>query len=83
MFAILITFENLPKILEHQQTVTFPHLYEEVYLKSARSWYYVRGYVAENGKFVEWACIPEYVLVEKFEFDPYKIDTDWDQIVRK
>jgi hypothetical protein len=83
MFAILITFENLPKILEHQQTVTLPHLYEEVYLESSRPWYYVRGFVGEGGKFAEWACLPEYVLVRDFEFDPHKIKSDWDQIVRK
>jgi hypothetical protein len=56
--------------------------YWKVYLESKETWYFISGFVTETGKFVEWAAMPEYMMIA-FEYDHGKIKTDWDQIVRK
>ena len=85
MFAILISEENLPKINEDQEKYpeSLAHFFPDPYLNHPKNWYYVSGYYSEGRGDISWAAFPEYFLVKKYEFDPTKIQTDWDQIVRK
>lgn len=82
MFAILFSEENLGKILEHNETVDSAPVYPDVYLNHKNDWYYIRGYVTNRGKVVDYAVIPEYLFVKVFDYNPEKIKTDWDIIVR-
>lgn len=84
MFAILISAENLPKIREHQESLSTSHSHtlSRVYLNSRKEWYYIRG-VLDGSLNPSWSAIPKYVLDKTYEYDPIKIQTDWDQIVRK
>lgn len=84
MFAILIAEENLQKI----HTIQYPghspdELNMRLYTEHHNSWYFVHGYVDNRGRYTDWAILPEYILVDNFEFDKDKAQTDWDQIVRK
>lgn len=85
MFAIHISEETMPLIKEHQDTLPsgVGRILESAYLTSLTEWYYIQGYVNNNGGVESWAAFPEYILVRQFEYDPIKIQTDWDQIVRK
>ena len=83
MFAILISEENMPKI--EKEAPTRPYLIESVrsYLGLSADWYFVTGYVDHKGRFKPSTVLPAYIIDENFEYDPVKIKTDWDQIVRK
>ena len=85
MFAIEITQENLPKIQEAQADMNDVDFDLDLYLKSPKTWYTIRGYVGPFGRV--WthnlAVLPKNVFDECYEYDPVKIRTDWDQIVRK
>lgn len=85
MFGILMNDSNIEKIVEHQKTLTptEAHLAPDLYLNRGNDWYYIRGYVDSNGRAGTWAAYPAHVFVKTFDFDPDKIKTDWDQIVRK
>lgn len=85
MFAILISEKNLPIIKEHQDELSpsLGHFYDKPYLASLVDWYYIRGYVTEKGALESWAAYPEEYFTRKFDYNPEKIKTDWDQIVRK
>lgn len=83
MFAVLIDAETLPKIQQFENDL---HIYinsKELYLKNRNYWYLVRGYVDERGRVSDYAILPEYLVKQHFDYDPIKIKTDWDQIVRK
>lgn len=82
-FAILFNSENLSKVLTHQESLerTSP-IYPDVFFKHHADWYYVQGYINERGQLIDWAIIPAYVLADNYEYDPVKIQTDWDQIVK-
>lgn len=84
MFAILIAPTNLPKIL------AAPHITEKyynygvkTYLAQKSNWYFITGYVDHRGDMKDFTVLPQYILDDNFEYDPVKIKTDWDQIVRK
>jgi hypothetical protein len=83
MFAILISNENMPKILESVTPTTDHHPDFQIFLNSEKTWYLVTGWVGTRGDVIDWTIMPAYMLEEKFEYDPNKIKTDWDQIVRK
>lgn len=84
MFAILISAENIPKILEDSSLAPFESEYLEMYLRRPTPWYFVRGYVPQRGEWKRgFTVLPAYIFPENFEYDPVKIQTDWDQIVRK
>jgi len=83
MHAILITEENAAKIEESGFTAIRPMHTIEVYMSNHKDWYLVSGYVGEDGYFQDYAVLPQYILDDNFEYDPTKIQTDWDQIVRK
>jgi len=82
MHAILVSSDNLPKIVSPE----LPDLYAKnctVVLRLSTQWYLVQGYVDSAGKYFEWTLLPAYIIEKHFEYDPTKIQTDWDQIVRK
>lgn len=87
MFAIEITTENMPKIQEcealqkHNEDTLNAYLAN--YEKRGKRWYAIRGYVTRQGRVQDFAILPAYVFENEFEYDPDKIKTDWDQIVRK
>ena len=74
--------ENMPKIIERMSWT--PQQAEGYigYTTSNRPNYFVTAYVSKSGKFYSFAILPHYLL-DEFEYDPVKIKTDWDQIVRK
>jgi hypothetical protein len=80
MFAIQLSEENVPKILERG----FEERDFETYLGLTRVVaFFISGYVDRMGKVHPFGIVPFYILVRDFEFDPEAIKTDWDQIVRK
>jgi hypothetical protein len=84
MFAILISTENLPVIalrMEHHSDFDMKDL--DMYIRSHRDWYMITGYIDFAGKFHSWSIQPKYLLKTDFEYDADKIQTQWDQIVRK
>lgn len=86
MHAILISDENRSEIEAHN--LSLPEREDDVfdytiYQNRTSNWYYVSGYVSPTGEYVPWVTMPEYILRQDFEYDPFKIETDWDQIVRK
>jgi hypothetical protein len=86
MFAILIAPTNLPKLLaNHHMTEKYYNYGIKTYLtqKSNNKWYYISGYVDTRGVLKDFAVLPQYILDDNFEYDPIKIKTDWDLIVRK
>lgn len=81
MFAILINEENMPKIRE-RITVDSELANAMTYLRMPKIWFVVTGFVTESGKYFPYAVLPAYMLKNDFDYDPVKIQTDWDQIVR-
>lgn len=82
MFAILVTPENMPKIKAANldpaaEILTIPAL------TSTAKWYMVTGYYQRGGRWIGDTMIPAYILETLFDYNPVKIKTDWDQIVRK
>jgi hypothetical protein len=55
----------------------------DMYIRSHRDWYMITGYIDFAGKFHSWSIQPKYLLKTDFEYDADKIQTQWDQIVRK
>lgn len=82
MFAILIKSENVPKIRESGLSDDLL-VAMVIALTSRKNWYAVTGYIKRNGEFIGSTVLPAFVIEEHFEYDPDKIKTDWDQIVRK
>lgn len=83
MFAIRITNDNMPKILDRYMD---PPLTEELFalqLNSPGTWYIVTGYVTRRGAVMDWAILPAYLIEGQFQYDHEKIQHDWDQIVRQ
>lgn len=85
MHAKLITEENIPEI---EQTVLPLQMYTspvdlDMFAEHRGDWFIVTQYVSEYGEVADWKIIPKLVLDRSFEYDPVKIRTDWDQIVRK
>jgi hypothetical protein len=84
MFAILIAPTNLPKLLEnHHMTESYYNHGLKPYLTQESNWYYISGFVNARGVLKDFAILPQYFLDRDFEYDPIKIKTDWDLIVRK
>lgn len=83
MFAIQITEENMPQILESVSPKDPDVHYINTFLANRAEWYVITGYVSRFGKFHDWVILPAYVLVSNYEYDKDKIRTTWDQIVRK
>lgn len=83
MFAILISEENVSKIDQVEFLTDKDKTAVRQYLRSKFCWYFVRGYIGVRGELHDWTVIPHYLLRQSFEYDPDKIITDWDQIVRK
>lgn len=81
MFAILISEENMPKILESRDDLSgsttrwLATLFE-------KQWWFITGYVDLKGAVHDWSVLPASYTTRYFEYDPIKIQTDWDQIVR-
>ena len=95
MFAILISEENVPEIIQ-----TVPAVDEtpfdgdkasvlDFYLDRTRErpwselYYLITGYVTKDGRLVPWAILPKTIFDKTFEYDPHVIPHNWDQIVRK
>lgn len=83
MFAILISEENMPKIQEVLDTSVRPLHTVDMYIRHPADWYFIQGYIPYIGAPEPLAILPGYVFETNFEYDPDKIKTDWDQIVRK
>lgn len=84
MFAIEINDENMSKIADLEiLTETRLNAIGGVYGTARTTFYFVRGYTELNHLFRDWGVLPAYVLERSFEYDPIKIKTNWDQIVRK
>ena len=81
MFAILIAEETLPKIICDGFDTNRHNLNH--FIRHHRNWYFIRGYVSGTGRILDWVIFPEVTLSDAFEYDPERIQTDWDQIVRK
>lgn len=84
MFAILLNEENLQKIFDLDPTLNETDKHGiEVYINRPQRWYYIRGYVSSRGGVPTTSILPQYTLDKEFEYNPVKIQTDWDLIVRK
>lgn len=83
MFALLINSDNLEKISQVYDISEKDMAEIRIFTISSLKWYLVRGYVSLRGEPQDWVILPEYIIHNKYEYDPEKIDTDWDQIVRK
>lgn len=83
MFAIQITEENMPEILNSLPQIREENVMLDMYARHTRDWFIIRGFVPHIGSMTDWAILPAYILKLKYEYDPNKIKTDWDQIVRK
>lgn len=80
MFAILISEETLPKIVETHGLTQAEIDWLPKCINKDR--YFVTGFVDLRGQVWPWIFLPRYLL-KNFEHDEEKIKTDWDQIVRK
>lgn len=80
MFAILISEQNMDKILERVTPTPERHPDFNFYLKRERKYYVITGYVTEMGRVIDWVVLPDFLL-KHYEHDKNKIETDWDQIV--
>lgn len=83
MHAIAFNEANLPKILK-----TYGITVEEVQGLSNvfmhRDYVFMTGVVfSDNAPYRDWAILPMFAFAKNYEFDPDKIQTDWDQIVPK
>ena len=83
MFAILISEENREQIassgvLEFREMFTI-----DVYMRAKSQYVLVRGWTSPRGEHKPWTVLPWYIIDELYEYDPVKIQSDWDQIVRK
>lgn len=83
MFAILISEDNLKKILESDSVPHENRTALEYFLRHREDWYIITGYVTRFGSFESYAILPGYVFRPTFDYDPEKIKTEWNQIVRK
>jgi hypothetical protein len=82
MFAIEISEENMEKIAESGiLTIERLNAIGGVYLPARANYYFVRGFFVDSE--IRWTVLPEFILSEEYNYDPDKIKTDWDQIVRK
>lgn len=81
MFAILISEETLPKIVD---SVSDLSLNTVTWLDTCvgKKRYFVRGYVDRRGALHPWVFLPEYYLVKFYDVDLIKAQTEWDQIFR-
>lgn len=82
MFAIEITIENMPKIRQSEVLSDKDITSLELYLRSPKVWYLVRGYVPSRGAPVDWVILPAYKFEKDFDYHPIKIKTNWDLIVK-
>lgn len=80
MFAILITQETLPKILDEPNLTDFDIASLKMFVD--KNYYCFTGYVTKKGKFVPFIILPQ-IFMKAFEYDEEKIKTTWDQIVRR
>lgn len=80
MFAILMSEDTLPKILEVDALTDK----DVAFLKTCctKQRYFIRGYVSRRGALIPWTILPSYLFTPIFEHDEIKIQTDWDLIVR-
>lgn len=83
MFAILITNQNMPKIVQEELLPTSILRAIQIYLAKRERWYLIRGYVTLWGNLEPWALLPAWILERRYDIDPDKIKTEWSQIVRK
>ena len=83
MFAMLITSENLPKITEESSSDYADRKTMDTYLALSERWYAITGYTSQFGEFFPLTVLQQYILDHSFQYDPVKIQSDWDQIVRK
>jgi len=83
MHAILITEESMPKIISRERAHL--NLQDLVFLQTCigKNRYFVSGYYDGRGRLGTWMMMPQHVLDKSYEYDPAKIQTDWDQIIRK
>lgn len=82
MFAILITEESMPDIIDRERAhLTLNDL---AFLQTCigKSRYFVSGFYDRRGRLGTWMMLPQHTLDKYYEYDN-KIHTDWDQIVRK
>lgn len=83
MFAIEINDESIAKIVATSDLPSDVYLSLAMFNHNRNKWYLIRGYINLRGAYEPWAFLPSYILSSRYEFDPVKIQTDWDQIVRK
>lgn len=82
MFAIEITIQNMPKIRQYEKMSDEDKANLELYLRSPKVWYLVTGYVPRRGPLIDWIILPANILDKCYDYNPLRIKTNWDQIVR-
>ena len=83
MFAIEITQENIPSIMNTLGSPTLSiALSLDKYAALKAKYYYINGYTTPRGGEPRRTVLPEYIIKENFEYDAEKIAHSWDQIVR-
>jgi hypothetical protein len=83
VFAIKISEENEPLILDN---VPPQHIVEALRLfgnKRDETWYVISNYINARGALTGWKIFPSFVLKDGFDIDLEKAETDWTQMVRK
>lgn len=84
MFAILISEDNMPTIIDSvKSNPESNELNLETFLASARDWYFLTGYVPSTGGYSEWGILPAYIFENDFEYNPVDIKTQFDQTFRR
>ncbi len=83
MFAILCNKDNLEKIVESGALDEMQiEAVKRYYIPDSRDEVFITGYVNRRGRVMPWAVLPMLIFKQSFDYDPIKIQTDWDIIVR-
>lgn len=83
MFAILIAEENMAQIRQVKALTERDAPSLNRYIYARRNFYLIRGYVDLHGRVIDWAVLPAYIFQRHFDYDPVKIQTEWNIITRK
>jgi hypothetical protein len=86
VFAILVSEENRKTVMDTIADRTPDHPVDyDLFTNRPRGveYYFVTGYVNDRGEVEPWAFLPSFVFRQEFEYDAERIQTEFDQIVRK
>ena len=81
MFAIELREENLDKI-EQAPDISSIDMDFVMKVYKENKYIFIRNYVTKKGTFIGCTFLPRYIFDQVFDYDPEKIQHDWDQIVR-